>query len=101
MLINETISWKDFLYGIIIGYEAAILLGIAIQPAHRFKGYHVTGTCGTVGAAMAIAAARKYSKSEYKSALSAAVTGAAGILEMIENESNLKPTMQGEQLWMV
>lgn len=92
---KENINNKDFLCGIIVGYEVAIRLACAVQPGCKLKGYHATGTCGTVGAAMGIAAALHFDKEQMKSAFSAATTSAAGILEMIEGDTELKPYNAG------
>lgn len=91
--IAETykVSGADFLTSMVIGYEAAIRIARAIQPSHKEHGFHATGTCGTIGAAIGIASALKFSKKEMKNSLSAAATGAAGILKMIEDGSELKP----------
>lgn len=88
---HENLSSEDFFYGAIIGYEATIRLACAIQPGNKLRGYHATGTCGTVGAALGIAAAMGQDFEQMKSTLSAAVTSAAGVLEMQEDGSDLKP----------
>lgn len=87
----EKLPKTDVLLGSIVGYEAAIRLAISMQPSHKLKGYHTSGTCGTIGAAMAIAAALHFNKTQMKSALSAACASASGLLEMQEDESELKP----------
>lgn len=87
----EGIAKEDVLRGAVVGYEAAVLSAMAMQPSHKMRGYHTSGTCGTIGAAMAIAAAWHFTKHEMKNALSAAVAGAAGLLEMQEDDSELKP----------
>lgn len=92
---KEDISSKDFLNGIVAGYEVAIRLACTIQPGHKLKGYHATGTCGTIGAAMAIATALHFDFEQMKSAFSAAITSAAGVLEMIEGDTELKPFNAG------
>ena len=92
---HEEIDYLNFLYGAIIGYEATIRLACAIQPGNKLRGYHATGTCGTVGAALGIAAALHYDEEQMKTTLSAAVTSAAGTLEMQEDESDLKPLNVG------
>lgn len=92
---KEKLGSDDFLYGIIIGYEVAIRLACCVQPGCKLRGYHATGTCGTVGAAMAIAAALHFDFEQMKSALSAAITSAAGVLEMIEGDTELKPFNAG------
>ena len=92
---KEKLSTDDFLKGIVIGYEVAIRLACAVQPGNKLKGYHATGTCGTVGAAMGIAAALHFDFEQMKSAFSAATTSAAGLLEMIEGDTELKPYNAG------
>lgn len=89
------VSSKDLLRGIIIGYEVAIRLACAVQPSHKLKFYHATGTCGTVGAAMGIATMLKFDFEQTKSAFSAATTSAAGILEMIDGDTQMKPYNAG------
>jgi 2-methylcitrate dehydratase PrpD len=55
------------------------------------RGYHGTGTAGSVGAAMALVAAHDCSQAEFKAAFSASITSAAGILKVIKDVSTLKP----------
>ena len=81
----------NVLNGIIMGYEAAVRCACAIQPSHKKRGYHVSGTCGTIGSAMGIAFACGYSKEQLKSTLTCAVSSAAGVLEIQEQASELKP----------
>lgn len=87
----EGIAKDDVLRGAVVGYEAAVLSAMAMQPSHKMRGYHTSGTCGTIGAAMSISTALHFDKQEMKNALSAAVAGAAGLLEMQEDDSELKP----------
>ncbi len=87
----EELSINDILRGAVVGYEAAVLTAMAMQPSHKTRGYHTSGTCGTIGSAMAIAAAMHFTKSEMKNALAAATAGAAGLLEMQEDDSDMKP----------
>lgn len=88
---HENISCRDFLYGAVVGYEATVRLACAIQPGNKLRGYHATGTCGTIGAALGIAAALHQDSEQMKTTLSAAATSAAGLLEMQEDDSDLKP----------
>ena len=89
------LSMDDLLRGILIGYETGIRMGHCIQPAHRARGFHSTGTVGALDAAMGVAAALRFSREEFKAALSAAATSAAGLNEMMENISTLKPFNPG------
>ena len=82
---------RIFFNGIIAGYEATVRLACAVQPGCRKRGYHASGICGTVGAAIGIAIALKFNAEQMNTAIAAAVAGAAGVLEMQEDGSDLKP----------
>jgi 2-methylcitrate dehydratase PrpD len=87
----EHLTIDDVLLGVVVGYEAAIRTAMAMQPSHKVRGYHTSGTCGTISSAMAIATAMRLSKDGMKTALSAATASAAGLLELQEDESQMKP----------
>ncbi|MBR6572235.1 MAG: MmgE/PrpD family protein [Clostridia bacterium] len=88
---KENLTMDDAIRGIVIGYEAAIRMGNCIQPSHRSRGFHASGTVGTIGAAIGVAALLDFNKEQFRSTLAAACTSAGGILEMQENVSTLKP----------
>lgn len=88
---KENLKSDDVLCGIVMGYEVAVRCARAIQPGHKVRGYHVSGTCGTIGAAIGIAFACGYNKEQLKSTLACAVSSAAGVLEIQEQTSELKP----------
>lgn len=88
---KEGLKSDDVLRGIIMGYEVAVRCARAIQPGHKMRGYHVSGTCGTIGSAMGIGFARNYNYDQLKSTLACAVSSAAGVLEIQEQSSELKP----------
>lgn len=89
--VTENLKADDVLRGIVMGYEVAVLCARSVQPGHKVRGYHVSGTCGTIGSAMGIAFACKYNKEQLKSTLACAVSSAAGVLEIQEQASELKP----------
>lgn len=91
MVQKESIDYNNFLKAIIMGYEMAVRCSVAMQPEHKKRGFHTSGTCGTLGAAVAVAVARGYNREQLKSTISAAATSAAGVLEIQENSSQLKP----------
>lgn len=88
---KENLKSDDVLRGIVMGYEVAVRCARAVQPGHKERGYHVSGTCGTIGSAMGIAFACGYNKSQLLSTLACAVSSAAGVLEIQEQASELKP----------
>lgn len=89
--VKENLKSDDVFRGIVMGYEVAVRCARAIQPGHKVRGYHVSGTCGTIGSAMGIAFACNYNKEQLKSTLACAVSSAAGVLEIQEQASELKP----------
>ena len=82
---------EDYLKGIVMGYEAACRASIAMQPSHKQRGYHAAGTCGTIGAAVGVGFALRMGRSRMKRVLTAAAGSAAGLLEIQEQQSELKP----------
>lgn len=89
--VKESLTSYQLVRGIVMGYEAAVCCARSLQPGHKVRGYHVSGTCGTIGSAMGIAFARGYNKEQLKSTLACAVSSAAGVLEIQEQASELKP----------
>lgn len=72
---------KEFLEAIVAGYEVAIVLGKAINPSHRSRGFHSTGTIGTFAAAAASSKILNLGLEETTNALGLSGTQAAGLLE--------------------
>ncbi len=88
---NISISNNAFLTGIIMGYEAACRVAIAMQPSHKNRGYHTAGTCGTIGSAVGVAFALGMDKEQLNVVLTCAAGSAAGMLEIQEQNSEIKP----------
>ena len=86
-----SIREDKLLRGIVMGYEAACRAAIAMQPSHKNRGYHTAGTCGTIGAAVGVAFAMGMNPAQMKRVLTCAAGSAAGMLEMQEQRSELKP----------
>ena len=80
-----------YLAGIVMGYEAACRVSIAMQPSHKMRGYHAAGTCGTLGAAVGAAFALGMNAGQMKRVITAAAGSAAGLLEIQEQRSEMKP----------
>ena len=88
---RDKLNSDDVLRGIVLGYEAAVRCARAIQPGHKERGYHVSGTCGTIGSALGVAFACGFNREQIKPTLACAVSSAAGVLEIQEQASELKP----------
>ena len=72
---------KELIESIVVGYQVVIALGMMVNPGHRSRGFHSTGTCGTIGAAAAASKAMSLNEEEIANALGLAGTQAAGLLE--------------------
>lgn len=67
----------------LIGMEVACRLGVAIGPGHYARGWHITGTCGVVGAAAATGRLLGLDPVKMAHAIGIAATSATGLGEML------------------
>ncbi len=82
---------RDLLKAAIVGYEASYTMAVSIQPGHKALGYHATGTCGTLGAALAASYMLGFSEEERFQTFAAACVSASGMLKVLDDGSELKP----------
>lgn len=75
------LTGKEFLEGVVVGYEVGILLGQIVNPEHRNKGFHTTGTIGTFIAGAVASKLLKLDDGQILDALGLCGTQAAGLLE--------------------
>jgi len=76
------VSGKDFLHAFLLGIEVACRVGLAVYPWHYARGWHITGTAGTFGAAAAAGKLLGLNEQRMTWALGIAATQAAGLREM-------------------
>jgi 2-methylcitrate dehydratase PrpD len=72
----------EFLRALVLGYEASIRIGEAVNPSH-YRFWHTTGTVGTFGSAVACGALLGLSQEQLVWALGSAGTQAAGLWEFL------------------
>ncbi|QRP43514.1 MmgE/PrpD family protein [Amycolatopsis sp. FDAARGOS 1241] len=61
-----------------LGCEVQLRIGVAISPSHYDRGWHITGTCGVFGAAVAAGVLMGFSAPELAHALACASTMVLG-----------------------
>ena len=88
---EKNIRFENIVKANIIGYEVGVRLSLAMQPTHKQKGFHTSGTVGTIACAVAVAVALDCDKKQLKTAISTSATSAAGLLEIQSDSSELKP----------
>ena len=81
----------DVLRAAVAGYEAGYTLAVSIQPKHKALGWHATGTCGAVGAALAASYLTGLSPDVRENVFAAAAISASGMLKALDGDSDLKP----------
>jgi len=84
-------SGKEFLTAVVAGYETMARIGMALGvTSHRQKGWHVTGTAGTFGAAAACSKLLKLDADQTLSALGMAGTQSCGLWAFLEDRATSK-----------
>jgi len=78
----KAVGGRDFVHAFILGFEAESRIGNAVYPAHYDAGWHITGTAGVFGAAVAIGKLLGLSTQQMVWAIGLAATQAAGLREM-------------------
>jgi len=73
---------SDLMHAFILGFEAESRIGNSVYPAHYDVGWHITGTAGVFGAAVAIGKLLRLSEQQMIWAIGLAATQAAGLREM-------------------
>ncbi|MDM5200581.1 MmgE/PrpD family protein [Fictibacillus enclensis] len=83
------LSGKEMITAIAAGYEVCYRIGEAVSPSHYYY-FHNTATCGTFGAAAAVAKLLKLNPVQMAHALGNAGSQAAGLWEFIEDGAMTK-----------
>lgn len=90
-------SGEDLIAAIVIGFEVACRLGVALDPtAHYARGFHPTATAGTFGAAAAAGRLFGLTGERMASAFGVAASQASGSLQFLENGAWNKRYQVGE-----
>jgi 2-methylcitrate dehydratase PrpD len=80
---GQAVSGQALIEALILGAEITCRLGNAVHPAHYERGWHITSTCGTFGAALAAGKLLKLSPAQLRDALGHALAQAAGSVETL------------------
>lgn len=93
------LSGREFLEAVIVGYEVGILLGKMVNPNHRNKGFHTTGTIGTFIAGAVASKLLKLDDEQILNALGLCGTQVAGLLESDHGGSMGKSLHAGKAVY--
>lgn len=73
---------KDLITAVVAGYDIFVRIAASINPSHLNRGYHTTGTCGTLAACAAASNLLKLNEIQTANALGLAGIQASGLLEV-------------------
>lgn len=88
-------SGQDLITAVAIGYDVCYRVGEAVSPSHYYY-WHNTATCGTFGAAAAVAKLLELNEEQIVHALGSAGTQAAGLWEFIADGAMSKQLHPGK-----
>lgn len=81
------VSGPDLLFGTVIGNEVEARIGLAVSPKHYSLGWHITSTCGVLGAAAAVGKLIGLDAQHIVWALGSAATQSSGLCECLGTAS--------------
>ena len=87
---REGASGKELITAIVAGYEADIRVGEAVMPSHYAKGWHISGTINTFGAAVAAGKLLKLDSMGLAQAIGIASGQAAGNFAHVQERGMMK-----------
>jgi 2-methylcitrate dehydratase PrpD len=87
---------RDLLAGIVGGYEIAIRVAKAINPGHRQRGYHTSGTVALLGGAAMAARLLGCKAEQIACAIGLAAMQSAGIQAFLDDPCMAKPFSPGK-----
>jgi len=81
------VSGPDLLFGTVIANEVEVRVGLAVSPKHYSMGWHITSTCGVLGAAAGVGKLIGLDAEHILWALGSAATQSSGLCECLGTAS--------------
>ncbi len=90
--MGKPVSGAALIDAFVLGVEVCCRVGNAMSPGHYNRGWHITGTCGVLGAAAGMARLLELDAERTRWALANAATQASGLVETLGfNSKSLNP----------
>ena len=93
------VDGRKFIAAIVGGYETTIRIGLAVNPGHRTRGYHSTGTVGAFGAAAAAGKLLGFDGDQLANAFGVAGTQGSGLMAFQNHPSMIKQLNVGKAVY--
>jgi 2-methylcitrate dehydratase PrpD len=91
---DQGATQEQFLRAVIGGFEVGCRVALALQPSH-YRNWHITGTVGTIGAAVSTAILKGGSSETIAHAIAIATSFAGGHQENLQGQGLTKPMHSG------
>jgi 2-methylcitrate dehydratase PrpD len=78
---RQPVTGAALLHAFVLGVEVECRIGIALSPGHYRRGWHITATCGVLGAAAAAGKLLRLDAGRMGWALGTAATQSSGLIE--------------------
>lgn len=93
---GEPVGGAELIDAFVLGVEVCCRVGNAMSPGHYNRGWHITGTCGVLGAAAGVARLLRLDAQRTNWALANAATQASGLVETLGHHAkSLNPANAG------
>jgi 2-methylcitrate dehydratase PrpD len=89
-------SGRDLIAAVVGGYEIAIRVAKAVNPGHRQRGYHTTGTVALLGGSATAAKLLGCNEEQIACAIGLAAMQSAGIQAFLDDPCMAKPFSPGK-----
>jgi 2-methylcitrate dehydratase PrpD len=96
MAEKESASGRALLEAAIVGYEACLRIGLAVQPQLFHKGFLATATVGPLGAGLACGKLMGFKAEDLAGTLGSAATYAGGLAQFYKSGSVIKRVNAGK-----
>lgn len=80
---RHAVTGAEALHAFVLGVEIACRLGNALHPEHYAHGFHITATCGVIGAAVCAGRLLRLDEPQMAHAIGLAATQAGGLVESL------------------
>lgn len=77
---HHSVTGKALQHALLLGMEVACRIGLAVSPEHYQRGWHITSSCGVLGAAVAVGRLMDLTPQQMSWALGHAATQSAGLV---------------------
>jgi 2-methylcitrate dehydratase PrpD len=89
-------SGRQTIAATVVGYDLMVRIGLAMQPSHRKRGFHTTGTVAAIACAGAAGRQLDLAQPEMNSALGLGAMQSAGIQAYLDDPCMAKPFSPGK-----